>query len=61
MGSLVIGGDGRYYNDHAIQEIIKIAAANGVRRILIGKDGLLSTPAVSAVIRERLSSWQVRC
>jgi phosphoglucomutase len=57
-GSLVIGGDGRYFNDHAIQVIIKIAVANGVRRILVGEHGLLSTPAVSAIIRERGPVWQ---
>ena len=57
-GSLLIGGDGRYHNDKAIQVIIKIAVANGVKRIVIGKDGLLSTPAVSAIIRERGPNWQ---
>lgn len=57
-GSLVIGGDGRYYNNEAIQTIIKMGVANGVRRFWIGKDGLLSTPAVSAVIRERGPVWQ---
>ena len=57
-GALLIGGDGRYYNDVATQVIIKIAAANGVRRMVIGKDNLLSTPAVSAIIRERGPRWQ---
>eukprot|EP00968_Pinguiococcus_pyrenoidosus_P010122 scaffold803_cov310-Pinguiococcus_pyrenoidosus.AAC.35 len=57
-GTLLVGGDGRYYNDTAIQVISKIAVANGVRRILIGKDGLLSTPATSAVLRERVPVWQ---
>merc|ERR1712038_2245628 len=57
-GSLVIGGDGRYYNDKAIQTIIKMGVANGVKRFWIGKDGLLSTPAVSAIIRERGPKWQ---
>ena len=51
--TLVLGGDGRFYNDRAIQTIIRMAAANGVGRLLVGRDGLLSTPAVSAVIRER--------
>ncbi|HXO03013.1 MAG TPA: alpha-D-glucose phosphate-specific phosphoglucomutase, partial [Stellaceae bacterium] len=51
--TLVLGGDGRFYNDRAIQTIIRMAAANGVTRLLVGRDGLLSTPAVSAVIRER--------
>ncbi|CBN79734.1 conserved unknown protein [Ectocarpus siliculosus] len=53
QGTLLIGGDGRYFNDKAIQIIIKIAAANGVTRMWVGQDGLLSTPAASAVIRER--------
>ena len=57
-GTLLIGGDGRYYNRTAIQVICKIAAANGVRRIWIGQNGLLSTPAVSAIIRERGPAWQ---
>jgi phosphoglucomutase len=55
--TLVIGGDGRYYNDTAIQTIIKMAVANGVNHIAIGQGGLLSTPAVSAVIRERGPSY----
>ena len=57
-GSLVIGGDGRYYNDVAIQTIIKMGIANGVTRFWVGKDGLLSTPGVSAIIRERGPVWQ---
>ncbi|CAI0547063.1 unnamed protein product [Linum tenue] len=52
-GLLVLGGDGRYFNIEAAQTIIKIAAGNGVGKILVGKDGILSTPAVSAVIRKR--------
>jgi phosphoglucomutase len=50
--TLVVGGDGRFHNDLAIQAIIKIAAANGFGRILVGEGGLLSTPAASAVIRK---------
>jgi phosphoglucomutase len=57
-GSLVIGGDGRYFNNEAIQMIVKMGVANGVKRFWIGKDGLLSTPAVSAIIRERGPVWQ---
>jgi phosphoglucomutase len=57
-GTLLIGGDGRYFNDKAIQTIIKIGAANGVKRFWIGQDGLMSTPAVSATIRERGPVWQ---
>jgi len=51
--TLVLGGDGRYYNRVAIQIILKMAAANGFGKVLVGAGGLLSTPAVSAVIRRR--------
>ena len=50
--SLVIGGDGRYFNREAIQIIIKIATANGFKKLIIGQDGLLSTPAASHIIRK---------
>ncbi|MCF8006925.1 MAG: alpha-D-glucose phosphate-specific phosphoglucomutase [Methylovulum sp.] len=50
--TLVIGGDGRYFNRTAIQTIIKIAAANGFRQLIIGQNGLLSTPAASHIIRK---------
>ena len=50
---LVVGGDGRYYNDTAIQTILRMAAANGFGRILVGRRGILSTPAASCVIRKR--------
>ncbi len=49
---LVISGDGRYYNKEAIQLAIRIAAANGIRKVVVGEHGLLSTPAVSAIIRD---------
>ncbi len=50
--SLVLGGDGRYFNRVAIQIIIKIAAANGFGELIIGQGGLLSTPAASHIIRK---------
>ena len=49
--TLVMGGDGRFYNDVAIQKAIRIAAANGFGKVLVGQGGLLSTPAVSNIIR----------
>jgi phosphoglucomutase len=50
--TLVLGGDGRYYNRQAIQIIARMAAANGFSRLLLGQHGLLSTPAASCVIRK---------
>ncbi len=50
--TIVLGGDGRYYNREAIQVILKIAAANGVGRVLVGQGGILSTPAASCIIRQ---------
>jgi len=52
--TLVLGGDGRYHNDVAIQTILRMAAAAGFGRVLVGRQGILSTPAASAVIRK----WQ---
>jgi phosphoglucomutase len=51
--TLVVGGDGRFYNRQAIQTIVRIAAANGFARILVGRGGLISTPAMSAIIRRQ--------
>ena len=51
--TLVLGGDGRYFNRSAIQTILHMACAHGVARILVGRGGILSTPAVSCVIRKR--------
>ena len=50
--TLVVGGDGRYYNRQAIQIILKMAAANGVGKIKVGQGGILSTPATSCIIRK---------
>lgn len=50
--TLVLGGDGRYYNREAIQVILRMAAANGFGRVLAGKGGILSTPAASCLIRK---------
>ena len=50
--TLVLGGDGRHLNDRAIQLILRMAAANGFGRVLVGRGGILSTPAASCVIRK---------
>ena len=51
--TLIIGGDGRYYNDKAIQIIIRMAVANQFGHIIVGQNGLLSTPAVSHLVQKR--------
>ncbi|KAI6174619.1 Phosphoglucomutase [Aphelenchoides bicaudatus] len=50
---LVVGGDGRFLCPQAVNVIIKICAANGIRKLIVAKDGLLSTPALSRLIRSR--------
>ena len=54
--TLVIGGDGRYHNRTVIQTAIRMAAANGYARVLVGRGGILSTPAASHVIRKYRAS-----
>ena len=54
--TLVLGGDGRYYNRVALQTILKMAAAKGYARVLVGRGAILSTPAASAVIRHYQAS-----
>eukprot|EP00112_Aurelia_sp_Birch-Aquarium-sp1_P012146 Seg2553.1 transcript_id=Seg2553.1/GoldUCD/mRNA.D3Y31 product=Phosphoglucomutase-1 protein_id=Seg2553.1/GoldUCD/D3Y31 len=51
--TLVVGGDGRYFMDEAVKLIVKMAAANQVKKLIIGQNGILSTPAVSCLIRKR--------
>ncbi|KAG8703349.1 Phosphoglucomutase-2 [Ceratobasidium sp. 395] len=50
--TLVVGGDGRYHSKPTVQSILKIAAANGVKKLYIGQDAILSTPAASNIIRQ---------
>ncbi|TNF55792.1 MAG: alpha-D-glucose phosphate-specific phosphoglucomutase, partial [Burkholderiales bacterium] len=54
--TLVLGGDGRFHNRTAVQTILKMAAARGYGRVLVGQGGILSTPATSAVIRRHGAS-----
>ncbi len=50
--TLVVGGDGRFFSEPAIHTILRIAAANGVAKLIIGQQGILSTPAASNIIRK---------
>ncbi|MGE0048960.1 MAG: alpha-D-glucose phosphate-specific phosphoglucomutase [Acidithiobacillus sp.] len=52
-GILILGGDGRYFNDHAIQIILRMASAHCFDRVIVGQNGILSTPAISHLIRKR--------
>ena len=51
--TLVLGGDGRFFNDRASQVVLRMAAANGAARVIVGQGAILSTPAASNLIRER--------
>ena len=51
--SFVLGGDGRYFNDRAAQVILRMAAASGARKVIVGQGAILSTPAASHLIRSR--------
>jgi phosphoglucomutase len=50
--TLVVGGDGRFYNREVIQKVIRMAAANGFGKVMVGRGGILSTPAASNIIRQ---------
>jgi phosphoglucomutase len=58
---LVVGGDGRYYLKEAIDKIIRICAANGVARLMIGQNGIFSTPAISSLIRFHKATGGIIC
>ncbi|CAH1713979.1 unnamed protein product [Chironomus riparius] len=58
---LVVGGDGRFFLKEAIDIIIKMSAANGVSRLMIGQNGILSTPAVSSLIRSNKANGGIIC
>ena len=54
--TLVVGGDGRFYNDEVVRIAIRMAAASGYARLIVGRNGLLSTPAASNLIRKNSAS-----
>lgn len=58
---LVVSGDGRYWNDVAIQKILKVAAGYGVSEVVVGQYGLLSTPAISNIIRKMNEDGSESC
>jgi phosphoglucomutase len=51
-GTMILGGDGRFFSEEASRTILRMASANGVGRVVVGRNGLLSTPAASALIRK---------
>ncbi|CAO3622901.1 unnamed protein product [Mucor hiemalis] len=51
--TLVVGGDGRYYSDEVLQVIVKCSLGQGVSKLIVGRDGIVSTPAASNIIRKR--------
>ncbi len=51
--TFVVGGDGRYFNDRAVQVILRMASASGAAKVIVGQGGILSTPAASNMIRKR--------
>lgn len=59
--TLIVGGDGRYFLKEAVDIIINICAGNGVSRLMVGQDGILSTPAVSALIRSNKANGGIIC
>lgn len=51
--TIALGGDGRYFNKEAAQIILKLAAGSGLKKVIVGQNGVLATPAASALIRRR--------